>query len=518
MSRKTRSQSRAAAAQPTPTARRAGPKYDRVSVGGKADITLKNSDLGGPITGNSRMDHDYRHATGAGPNVAVLSKLDVDRARSRHEYLHNEYAARAKQIRIDYAVGNGLRPHIKGDPELQRLWDAFVQDSDPRGLLDFYGQQAQILGEDIEGGEVLALPRRRRPEDGLVVPLQVQVVESEYLPTTRVGDIPDSVVAGIELDVLERPAAYWLYEKHPTEGIMFGSGAPGVRRYGADRVFHIFDAARGRAGQLRGTPAIAKALARMRAVEKYERADLNRKETAALFGVSVKLPSADDDVSDVLRTGADPREEGQAYAMAPLEPGAIFGLPPGAEIDVVNPNDSTTGYLDAWKTRYFGIATGLGVPYFLLTGDLSGVNERSLRFAMLDFYKQVRADRKRLNHQLNRKVWAFFLEAAERAGWKPAAGKTVRDYREVQWIGESMPHIHPVQEIQALTNAIRSGLKTQGQVLQELGYDLETFLAEKALENEAIDAIGAVFDTDPRRMTKAGGYQTVELAAPDQDE
>lgn len=521
MSKRTRALARAAAAKSapaTPVVRRAGPKYDSIMVGSGGYMSVQNgADIGAPSTGKSRLDQDYRHATGAGPNAVVLSNLNRDRARSRHEYLHNEYAARAKQLRVDYAVGAGLRPHIKGDPKLQLFWDTFVENSDPRGFLDYYAQQAQALSEDIEGGEVIVLPRRRRPEDGLRVPLQVQVVESEYLPTIRLGGMPDSAIAGIELD-LERPVGYWLYERHPAEGLTFGGDLPPVKRYGADRVCHIFDSAKARAGQLRGAPSIAKALARMRQVEKYESADLHRKQTAALLGVAVRMPSADDDLPDVLKTGSDQREEGQPYAMAPLEPGAILGLPPGADIDIINPNDSSTGYKEAWQTRYMGIATGLGVPYFLLTGDFAGVNERSLRVGMLDFFRQVKADRKRLNHQMNRKVWSFFLEAAERAGWKPPAGKTRADYERVEWIGEPLPHIHPVQEIQAQVNAIRAGIKTLGQVHQENGTDLETFLAEKALENAAIDAIGASFDTDPRRLTKAGGYQSVDLPTPDQAE
>lgn len=486
-------------------ARKKGPVYDRVFQAGKPDVTLRNSDIGGPITGKSRMDRDYAYATGAGPNAAGLSRLDVERARSRHEYMTNEFAARAKQIRVAYTVGSGLRPHIKGDHELQRLWDSFVLNADPRGTLDYYGLQALAFSEELEGGEVFALPRFRRPEDGLEVRLQVQIVEGEYVPLARTGDMPENAIAGVELDKLERPIAYWLYDRHPHESVWTGVAIPAVKRYDASRVFHVFEPVR--AGQLRGNTAIARALSRIRAVEKYERADLNRKETAALLGVAVKLPSADDDVSDTLGLGADEREFGQPYAMAPLEPGAIFGLPPGADVSVVNPNDSSTGYKDAWQTRYFGIATGLGVPYFLLTGDFSAVEERSLRFAMMDFFRGVRADRKRLNHQLNRRVWGAFLDAAEQAGWQPANGRSRKDYEIVEWIGEPLPHIHPVQEVIAQTNAVRAGTKTLGQVLQESGSDLETFLAEKKAENDALDAAGVILDSDPRKMTRAGGYQ-----------
>jgi lambda family phage portal protein len=457
------------------------------------------------IAGLTRLDYDYAGATGAGPNAAMLSRLDVERARSRHEFMLNEYARRAKAIRTRYVVGSGLRPHIKGDAKLQELWKKFVKNSDPSGLLDFYDQQKLIYSEALEGGESMVLPRRRRPEDGLEVPLQLQVLEAEYLPSGRSVDMPANTIGGVELDKLERPVAYWLYTRHPADAVLTGIGLPELKRYEAARVIRIL--APGRAGALRGRPIIAAVLPRLRAVEKYERADLAKKETAALMGVAVKMPAADDSVGDVLGLSAEEKEEGQTWELSGLNPGAIFGLPPGASIEVVNPQDSSTGFAEAWRTRYLGVAAGLDVPYHLLTGDHSGMNDRSLRSVMLDFFACVKEDRKRLSHQLNSRVWKEFLDAAERAGWKAPAGKTRSDFESVEWIGEPLPHIHPVQEVAAQTNAIRTGVKTLEEVLQENGSDLETFIEQKKRENEMLDEAEIILDCDPRKMTKAGGYQ-----------
>lgn len=503
MSRKTKARA-PAASQPKTINRALG--YTRVHQLGKSIPSLKAMDTDDASPKRmTRLDRDYANADGAGPNATMLSKLDKDRARARHEYMTNEFAARARDLRVDYAVGTGLRPHIKNDPALQEMWDDFVLNADPRLALSYYGIQRQALSERIEAGEVFALSRFRRPEDGLRVPMQVQLLESEYLPAGRTGEMPDSSIAGVELDLLERPAAYWLYDRHPAEHYLLGRPLPTISRYPASRVFHLFNP--DRAGQLRGTPDISRALSRIRNVEAYEKADLQRKETAALLGVAVKLPSADDDVAETLGMNADAREGGQTYAMAPLEPGVIFGTPPGADISVINPGDSGTGYKDAWQTRWFGVAAGLKVPYFLLTGDFDGIEERALRFAMMDFFKTVRRDRDMLNHQLNRRVWRDFLLAAERAGWRPTAGRRMEDYLNVAWVGDPMPHIHPVQEVQANRDDIRSGGKTLGESLQERGKDLETFIIEKQAENAMLDAAGIILDCDPRYTTKAGGAQ-----------
>jgi capsid protein len=53
-----------------------------------------------------------------------------------------------------------------------------------RGLTDFYGLQALACRAMLEGGEALVRLRWRRPEDGLPVALQIQVLEAEHLPMT----------------------------------------------------------------------------------------------------------------------------------------------------------------------------------------------------------------------------------------------------------------------------------------------------------------------------------------------
>ncbi|WP_155518468.1 phage portal protein, partial [Ralstonia solanacearum] len=53
-----------------------------------------------------------------------------------------------------------------------------------------------------EGGECLIRLRPRREEDGLAVPLQLQLLEAEHLPMHLNTDLPSGNVvrAGIEFD------------------------------------------------------------------------------------------------------------------------------------------------------------------------------------------------------------------------------------------------------------------------------------------------------------------------------
>ena len=85
----------------------------------------------------------------------------------------------------------------------------------------------------LEGGEALIRIRYRRPEDGLAVALQLQVLEPEHLPVTLNTTVENGNVirAGIEFDGLGRRVAYHLYRAHPEDGAlapMSGNGGLGL--------------------------------------------------------------------------------------------------------------------------------------------------------------------------------------------------------------------------------------------------------------------------------------------------
>lgn len=87
-------------------------------------------------------------------------------------------------------------------------------------MTDFYGLQALACRAMFDGGECLIRLRPRRPEDGLTVPLQLQLLEPEHLPITLNRNLSsgNQVHAGIEFDALGRRMAYHPYRSHPEDG------------------------------------------------------------------------------------------------------------------------------------------------------------------------------------------------------------------------------------------------------------------------------------------------------------
>ncbi len=68
----------------------------------------------------------------------------------------------------------------------------------------------------VEAGEVLVRRRLRRASDGLPVPLQLQVLEADFLDATKSNNVgAGRIVQGIEFDPVGKRRAYWLHPEHP---------------------------------------------------------------------------------------------------------------------------------------------------------------------------------------------------------------------------------------------------------------------------------------------------------------
>src|SRR5690606_27084232 len=127
----------------------------------------------------------------------------------------------------------------------------------------------------------------RRLEDGLPVPLQLQVLEPDHLDAGRNETLADGgyILQGVEFDPLGRRRAYWLFPVHPGEAGIMGRGALVSRPAPARQILHLFE--RLRPGQVRGVPWFAPAILKLRDLDEYDDAELVRKKIEACFAAFV---------------------------------------------------------------------------------------------------------------------------------------------------------------------------------------------------------------------------------------
>lgn len=295
-------------------------------------------------------------------NAAAGFTLPIIRARCRDLVRNNEYAAAMKQRLAAHMVGSGITwraPRTAPEQAKQRaadLWDSFVDNSDPTGQTNFYGQQHMIAGALPESGECLVRWHIRPPSSGLRVPLQCEVLEADYLDASRNGRLGDNAITiqGVEYDIdTGRRLNYWLFPYHPGEMILPQISGFMSERVPADMVDHIYRV--DRPGQVRGVPWLAPAALRLRDLGDYEEAEMTRKKIEACLAVFVKRAGTNIPLAGEKRTGQDSK----GVQIERLSPGMLDAF----ARDVDNAADKSGRLERAWravKGAWSGFSQGVG--------------------------------------------------------------------------------------------------------------------------------------------------------------
>jgi lambda family phage portal protein len=209
---------------------------------------------GGPAAVRARLEGamSKRRLRGWNPpleniNLLVASGGPRLLARARELVVTNGYAANACEAFASNMVGDGIKPSsLIEDAELrdrvQRLWLAWTDEADADGLTDFYRLQAMVAREMFVAGECFVRLRPRRAEDGLLVPMQMQLLQSEMLPFEKTGTAANGnrIRCGIEFDAIGRRVAYHFRRNHPGDSTDQRVAVPETVRVPAEDVLHIY--------------------------------------------------------------------------------------------------------------------------------------------------------------------------------------------------------------------------------------------------------------------------------------
>ena len=434
-------------------------------------------------------------------NTLVFRSADTLRSRSRDMVRRNPWATNALDAFVGNCVGTGIKPQSQHPDsairaQIQKLWLRWTDEADAAGLTDFYGLQSLVCRAVMEGGESLIRLRPRLPKDGLSVPLQLQVLEAEHLPTgeNRTLENGNYIRAGIEFDQIGRRVAYWVYRQHPGD-TLHPMASTELVRVPAESVLHLFRPIR--PGQLRGQPWLTQVLVKLHELDQYDDAELVRKKAAAMFVGFVTKNSPED---QMLGEGA---ADAGGAAVTELEPGTLQVLLPGEDVRFSNPADVGASYETFMRVQLRSIAAGMGITYEQLTGDLTGVNYSSIRAGLLEFRRRCEQFQHQvIAFQFCRPVWQQWVLAATLSGGLPTVDD-VTPYHDVKWIPPGFAWVDPLKDIKAQVMAVRAGFKSRAEVVSEQGYDADAIDREIAADNARADQLGLVYDSDPRKENHA---------------
>lgn len=462
----------------------------------------------------------------AGPNRALQygQQRLLDRV---HDSARNDWASESGiQKWATTLVGIAITPRLtnKVKDETKRdfyndMWNEFVANSDADCVLDFYGQETLAVRSWAESGEVFGRCRWRSPVYGLKVPMQVQLIESEFLPYMDTDQWPgmpagNRMRSGIEFNRIGRRIAYWFYKEHPHDNKTVTVGHNDLVRVMADEVLHMFEPKR--PGQIRGVSQLAPILIRLRNILDFDDATLDRQKLANMFVAFIKttLPQApvgniDPDSGQPIRTGT----QGEPYV--PLSPGLVQELDHGQEVQFSNPPEAGTEYSEYMRTQQLGTSAGMGIPYELFSGDIKEVSDRTLRVIINEFRRLAEQRQwQMVIPMLCQRVRNWWADAMVIAGHCPLSERDL--IAKVTWAPHGWEYIHPVQDPQGKKLEIEAGIKSRSSIISENGDDPIEVDRERAEDMQREKDLDLWVDPNPAapELGDADGIDNEEYSAP----
>lgn len=461
--------------------------------------------------------------TSTGPNQAIQG-LQTIRNRAR-DSVRNDWAGESTvETWTTNLIGIGITPRFRRIEDQERraevndLLSDFAAECDADGVLNLYGLQTLGVRTWLDGGEAFIRRRYRPFSYGLAVPMQIQMLEPEMVPlldadTYQGLPANNRIRSGIEFDKRGRRVAYWFYKNHPGEAqVSFSATADQLVRVLAEDVVHLFEPKR--PGQLRGVSLMAPVLARLRNTGDYEDAVLERQKLANLWVgfISRSLPTLDpSDPNVAALTGL----VGDSEPLAPLAPGLIQELEDGQTFNFANPPEAGTVYSDYLRTTGLGTAAGAGLPYELMSGDIRGVSDRTLRVVINDFRRHAEQRQWQIIiPQMCQRVIEWFAEAAVLVG--KIAVSEFDSVKRVEHAPHGWAYLHPVQDVQGKKMEVESGFRSRSSVIGERGDDPDLVDEEREADKARETRLGlpTLGVAEPVDETDADDIPPGEYSAP----
>lgn len=410
------------------------------------------------------------------------------RDRARDLVRNNPHAARAVDVKVAHTIGSGITAEVHNS-RLKPYWDRFVETCDFRGDYDLNGILAQIERCRMESGECLVrFVRSGSSVDS--IPTQLMVLEPDYIDESRDsygGSQGQDIRYGIEYDGMNRIIGYWLYPEHPGDRSSFNrvAGRGLVSEFvPASEIIHVFH--RLRPGQTRGVTDFAPVIMRLRDLDDFEDAHIVGKKLAACMVGTITTPEG------LAGSGVGPQTVESDITKERMQPARWYRLRPGEAVNFNSP-PGMDGYEEFKRWTARDVAAGVGIPYELLTNDLSQLNYTSMRGGLIDFRKRIQAHQRLLYlPRVCRRIESKFREDMDRI--RPGIGMR----SSFEWTPPKFELMDPLKETQAQLEACLAGFESFGEIARQNGWSQTDLLDEIADWFSELDDRGITLKSDPR--------------------
>lgn len=395
------------------------------------------------------------------PTTEALNARGTVGQRAAYLRANSPHIAAAVNSWVTNLIGDG--PTLQhNNPEIVKAWNKFWSNCDWEEISDLGGFLQRVADSWAVYGEAFVL-LRSDPDDGA---LRLHLIPVEQIDVSKNADLGNGrvIVQGIELDQGRR-TAYWILPTPPDSPF---PGTPESSPVSASDVIHVFIPPW--PGAVRGISLLAPVLTRAVETDKLEDALLATANVAALLSIYITDPSGGISLGEPINGNR---------AEVSAEPGTVRIVPADSTVTTVNPPQFNQS-VDATRHMVRSIAAGCGLPYELVSHDLSQVNYSSARLGLMEFRRRVVALQKTLiiGQFLNRVFKRFVaLEILARR-----VREEVGALADPVFLFPGWQAIDPQKEADADINLISAGLKSRREAIANRGRDPEEVFLEIAAD------------------------------------
>jgi lambda family phage portal protein len=440
----------------------------------------------------------------------LFRDLRLLRGRSRSLAKNNHYAAKfLRQVEKNVVGECGITFQAKVKKQRGEGFLQAINETIEEGWKDWGCKENCSVDGKLSWSHLQRFFIRNVAMDGEVFIRKVALPGNPYLFSLQFID-PDQVDAtffterlqngnevrmGVEVDQYQRPVAYWIWNRHPSEH----TSSPNQRiRVPASEIIHAFIPLR--VNQTRGVPWMAPSMIEMNMLVGYKEAEVVAARVSASkmgFFTSVTGEQYTGDASLSVPGGDASLAPGLGPQLMNAEPGAFESLPAGMDFKAWDPQHPNSSYDAFCKGSLRGIASGLDVSYSSLGNDLEGVNFSSIRAGLLDERDTWKLLQRWTIDSLCGPVYQGWLPNSILAGALPLDASSVAVYsKSAVWHPRGWDWVDPLKDVTASSLAIQNGLSTHTAELAAQGLDLEETWTQLATEQKLAKTLGLVIGTD----------------------
>lgn len=420
----------------------------------------------------NRFPREARMGRTATETLAAAGPI---RSKARYFAANDAHASAGVNALATYLWGAGAVP-AHADAGLVAAFMEWWDNCDADGRTNFGGLIRLAIQALIVDGECFIVFRQR--PDGL----KLQLMPAEQVDESLTRELGGGafIAAGIQVGPTGERTHYHIRPFLPTQ--QFETWAP-PRQVEAVDVLHLMRPEG--VGQIRGVSWLAPVMLKL--------ADLGLLSDAILKGQQVASMAAGwlEDANGVSQLPFEGEKAGDAITDVSWEPGMVRRLPPGYKITFNTPQAAQQS-VEFMTAIIEEIAAGLGVPAFMVSGNVSRANYSSLRAALITFKATLEAIQFNvIVPAVLAPIWRrWALTQQLREGGEGDGGEAA------EWRFPAMPEADPLKALQAV----------------KLALDMKTMSRAEAIaaRGESIERVDADIAADPHAQASGDDPETEE--------